>query len=389
MFLRFDRLVSGFLSFNFCGVLILSLVLACCPRTGYGKDNKSSPKHLETLIPSSILLDGATYKREQLLYDFGQIAFSSFIQPNLFPERGLFNPFSNINGGKTDFNPYLFKKEYPWLYEYIFRDLGTPKYFALNKWQSPIRISLGYPNDLNPLRELKGKPVLSTRKYPRLTNDGEPMHEMFLSGPSLEEIPFRIRAEVSKSVLDVLPVLKEITNLPVAFIPPEQETLSNRGNLRIVLFHDVSEWETTFKKGNKVSYIQGLATGYDFRNDIEGEMLTTGVHFTPNMNRQVDGFFLADKSNEIELSICYLWDGHEPQLLSALVSECLLRSLGLPDASYRATNSMLNGWLQGKSNKPPAKISDYDKFIAKLLYDPRLKAGLSPSELFKFLSSLH
>jgi hypothetical protein len=88
---------------------------------------------------------------------FAQIAFSSYIRPNNFvfalppqPPNDLC-ALPSTKWRQVCGRPNEYKESYPWLYEYLYRDKGVPRYFAINKFTGPIRISIGYPNDLFPV----------------------------------------------------------------------------------------------------------------------------------------------------------------------------------------------------------------------------------------------
>jgi len=111
------------------------------------------------LLPARVTLDGKEYTKAELLKDFVNIAFSKQTEKSLGQFSSLSNrPVYPVDfDGSTLLNPKKFKGSYPWFYEYVFRDQGTPPYGVINKWTKPIHISMGFPNDLRPLDEVVTK----------------------------------------------------------------------------------------------------------------------------------------------------------------------------------------------------------------------------------------
>lgn len=144
---------------------------------------KNSPRSEDRppLIPDHVVLDGQDYSRQDLIDAFVEVALSSYIGPNAFPYAPPLPPskilcsVDNLNASTNYPSSYHLKRisatteghllpdtqlcttpdevkqRYPWLYEFVYREHGVPRYFAINKWTSSIRISIGYPEDLTPV----------------------------------------------------------------------------------------------------------------------------------------------------------------------------------------------------------------------------------------------
>jgi len=99
------------------------------------------------------------------------------------------------------------------------------------------------------------------------------------------------------------------------------------------------------------------------------------------------------------LSLCFIWQGHPPEMLKALVRECLLRSMGLPDATALESNGYLDLWndpqkYPRRQKNPkidtisvgeyviPKQLSEYDRYFLSLLYNPVLNPGMSPLDVY-------
>lgn len=130
-------------------------------------------------------------------------------------------------------------------------------------------------------------------------------------------------------------------------------------------------------------------------NSIRRYLLRGAVNFTPDFPYGVDGFLLPNDKNEIEQAFCFISDKLAEQQLRAAVGECLLRSLGLPELSGPIPSKEYYRFLSMNLNpqpnvhpflKIPHIYSEYDHFVARLLYNPNIKAGASYNEVLKFFS---
>ena len=85
------------------------------------------------------------------------------------------------------------------------------------------------------------------------------------------------------------------------------------------------------------------------------------------------------------MAVCYIWEGHPPEILRGLIRECLLRSMGfpgLPNLGYKQL-SLLNSW---NGNEPKPEYVDYlqkpfvllerDQQFLELLYSSKIHAGM-------------
>lgn len=322
------------------------------------------------ILPQEITLSGKYYDRTSLLNEFLNIAFEKYAdeRPDLYhampdSKKTIFP--KSLYAGDDEwpstlrlFMPANFAQQYPWLYEYIYRDLGSPRMLSLNKWKRSVKVSVGYPFELNAQQSGVNE---------------------FLD---YEEVDMQQKQEVlvEDEVKKLAPILRDLTDLPVDYIPHKSETIQNFANLRVI-FTDASRFETAFKKGG-VSWAKAYARNIGpparyFRMEIE-PLLTTSVKFTSRQKDQVDGYFLTNANNEIEYSFCFLSDRHEQSLLRALVKECVLRSMGLPENTSRQKKALLSAWTS--VGKPYPSFTDFDRYMLWILYNPRLKPGMSRIE---------
>ena len=95
---------------------------------------------------------------------------------------------------------------------------------------------------------------------------------------------------------------------------------------------------------------------------------------------------MPDENNNIKFAVCYIWSGHTDEMIKALASECLFRSLGLPDLFSAKGQSLLKDWNKNtdlKSSRSddgiPQHPSAIDKLFVRMLYDPQVRPGMTPA----------
>lgn len=372
------------------GVFILCLALIATFSDQSNSDT-AVPVEQSKLVSEKINVDDKEYDRTQFINAFNNIAFSTYISDNVFPEEQLTYPILKTLPGTVSEAKNI-KDAYPWLYELRYREEGMPKYVAVNKWTKPIRISLGFPNDLKPIRTPTSERYFIYTNFPKQT--------------VLPEVV----ENVKRTINGITPVITELTGLPTSFLEPEKETPSDFADIRIVLVPNIlisanveksretpvyPIWETYFKLGRPsigtstfgqdVSHVQWK----DFRQTIEKQLVQTGIRFTPYSATQVDGYFLVNSKNEIQKAFCYIWQGHTAEIIQLLTQECVVRSLGLPDAASGIGNSLLRLWNDKVPSPPPANwkrpkgLSGLDKLIVKTLYSEKIKPGMTPHDVMK------
>jgi hypothetical protein len=375
-------------------IVLLVLGGSWSPTFAQGNGITTSAELRLKALPEKIKLDGIEYSREQIIRDFSSIAFSSHPPvPDQYPERTLLDPFQA--GERSLLRQEKFKEEYLWLYEFVFREHGFPNYFSINKWVRPITISLNYPFKLNPKRPMKGRAFNSYSDYPRIDENGSIIQEPYLFDRTVSLKNSRIDKLAENIVRDMAPQLTRLTGLPVSYLPPETETEDSYGHIRIIFVDDIDFWPTRFKMGDNTPQLFGSNPGVEFRNVVVQYALPSAVHFTPYADRQVDGFFLSNENNEIEMSFCYIWHRHPQTLIETLLKECLVRSLGLPDAPRGSPHALFGLWNNAEKKNsasiPPlktsAQITDYDSYMIGLLYTQEIRPGMSTMDVFRAFSN--
>jgi len=240
--------------------------------------------------------------------------------------------------------PAGYREKYPWLYEFMYREKGTPRFYAINKWAQPVRISFGFPNDLQPYvsstveknsHDLKSKlPEVNLVKGLNETNKRE------------------VFDWAEEEILSSIPEMQEVTGLDISFVKSETtDSVDNLGNMRIVLYSGRPE-----KNGISPIQFRGAMRNAYFRQYLDVLYLQTAVRFTPETVKQVDGYILPNADNTIGMTFCYVWDGHPKDVLQKFIRECLFRSLGMPGEVYLNDASILSFWNDAGKYKKMKKI---------------------------------
>ena len=267
-------------------------------------------------------------------------------------------------------NEEKYRKFYPWMAPFMFHDTGVPKFAAINKWNKDIQISLGFPNDLKPA----SKYLKEVTQYDLL-------------GASLEydsSKPVENQETVISQIQQIAPILSDLTGLQVTYIPHEKEAEDLFASVRIIIMPGKYELFKIpahhFGMGSNYS-----ASGpYFFFGGIVWTYMPGSVFFTPALDNQAYGYILPDGKNNIQMSFCYIWQGHDEVKLRSLVNECLVRSLGLTNVIYTKEASFLKEWngekhpkSTSKDNSPTdvAQLPELDKKLIKLLYSPNIHSG--------------
>ncbi|GJL49763.1 MAG: hypothetical protein NPIRA01_09900 [Nitrospirales bacterium] len=340
----------------------------------YSYSQEDSGAAPESLLPEQIELDGRTLTKKQILDAFLDIAFTQ----NILLKKGLgqnslsfqIQPDEHIKRSLF-FEPRM-KSEYPWLYPHIYLKHAPPKILSINKWVIPIQVSLGMPNDLRPIT-------------------GQAYHFFKIYNADKTFSPSEDSIVKLKGLIQTI---NEISDISAALAL--EETANHFGNIRIVFVEKEHFKDSEYKhpKYMMVSFSTGGPRTEDFRSFYGAEKkIKTGFVYTAEAEKQVDGYFLTNSKNEIQMAFCYIWSGHPVEMLDALMQECVLRSLGFPEATITTPYSLLGLWNEPEhwlpADKPlleiPSKLSEFDRYMLKILYSPELKPGMDYVEAQKVL----
>ena len=315
------------------------------------------------------------HKPPYLINDFLNIAFS-----NVF--GGAFTKTywdkSSIWTRKDNYRVEIFPKE-AWWDEYINYPNGLPNHNVIHKWTKDIAIGIDWPQREDGRLYTYNNQQLLEHEYER----GRRQHYK----------------SIIRNIPDWLPEIENITGLSVRFILPDQqsERTKDHADIRIVplmpgeainFFH-----YTPFPHGTALHNNPNFFEFY----------YAAAVPFTPKTKTQVYGYILPEKDNSIGMAVCKINPTLPDDLMQSLLSECLLRALGLPNLSGLTDRSLTGHW--NKSHREEIKVrtdikfldhltdksrlfkqpTGYDKFLASVLYCPEVKSGMDKYEVMTAL----
>jgi len=306
-------------------------------------------------------LDVVSYSKQELIKSFFEAAFPKHMWFDNMPQPHRY--FYSVLSGRGAHYKMKYAG-YPWLYEYISREKGLPRFEAFSRWQQQeIKVSLGWP-------------------------------PMAVEQPDWSSF----EALVEKQVQEVSSVIREETGIVLKFVPQSQESQKNFSQIRIV------PDEGLFSSNNKFKSHRGVVDDPYFYEEISGmeqssrptyryfrtfeASLVGAIRFTPMTRAQAEGYFLTDKDNNVTFSVCEIWPEHRPAVLRSLITECLLRSMGIPEMVSEGSPIALGHWNKKEGTSAfPIKISDYDKMMLRLLYCQEIDQSMGRYQLIEKLFS--
>lgn len=263
----------------------------------------------------------------------------------------------------------------PFIAETLLRQEGLPKPFVINKWSQKITVGIDWPRI--ELVDKDGKKLII------------PKFNFAVGGEKTKYYSF-----FEDKIKEIIPDLKKLTGLDIEYISPDdpREISSNFAAMRIVpTFIDK---ENPFKD---TRIFEGMAGALE-------QNFTTGVRIAPTGITQVDGYIIPDHNNNIIFAACKIDPRLEEALVSSLILECMVRSLGLPEiSSYggvlgkRKIDGNLEMLIPAKKQDALLKqktknnytqgLLAYDQVLVQLLYCPDIKSGMSVYDVIKILGS--
>lgn len=148
---------------------------------------------------------------------------------------------------------------------------------------------------------------------------------------------------------------------------------------------------TYFKGDGAIKSLEKIKLDYFLRTpDINQRRFDKVYYFTPNTSfterhghdYHVNGAILHAKENIQLYSGCDIYNNHNDKEISkSLTSECVLRALGLFQFSFNENSLLSQRSLQLENVVWKTKPNEYDLFLLKILYDKRLKSGMTREEV--------
>lgn len=351
-----------FRPFCFCliWVFLLSVGVWWNPKDSVAQEDSTtfelfSHKHIITPLTANLAalrLDDKSYTSEEIIWDFTNVAFSGTL--------------------------WLENEVPPWrsvtlIEEALSKSSIIPRVHVINKWKDDIIVGIGWSHTLSYLNGLDQKASLSY----------------------LEEYGIQVK----QLTQDIFPELEKLTGLRFRFVSPMEESKTNIvANVRII------PTSHTFLH-NRYKMANSLHPDINSHDRVTSYLARQVgfVPYTPYSRSQVDGYFTPRADNSISEAVCRISVLAQGTMLNSLISECLVRALGLPSLSKLSHKSLLGNWNEiadkqsripsdegkaafdfghGEEKYPPPLPSSppsllgYDKKQIELLYCPALKAGM-------------
>ena len=327
------------------------------------------------------------YSQKEILQDFLASVFSADVLNSSY-RRELY-PWHSVNSYSSKES---IKSFYPWIYDHVFPEAGLPKFFAVNKWVASPRISFGMPNDLKVVSKDKS---YANKKHFIFGEDLDLKNINRYSGKKFEAL--------EKHLQSFIKPINAATGLEVKYVPHDKEPYNDYSEIRINLVsreHFFSNNEFKANGRSPLSNVFGIGgpEPKDFRGvaGLESSIKTAFVYSANDdqATRQVDGYFVTNKDNQIKMAFCFIWEGHEHSVLLGLINECVARSMGVPGvvnnkkvkSLFNVWNNASNIWMGREENAiPHITLPSFDRALLQMLYDPRIKPGMDYIEAQKII----
>lgn len=297
-----------------------------------------------------VTLDGIKYSRFDLIRDFLNIAFSKTLwneNTGEYFSKSFEYYVRQLAEKPTDKDrAMLVDSDFPhpeWVRaQYAAMDGNYPKFGVINKWnKTEIDVALGWP-----------------RSYSSDTESKSPLVGV-----------------IADQVQHLAPQIKRVTQIEINFLQPNDPKENGKDYARIrIVFSPM--YDNFFKTLPGLSASRfSLGGGKDKAS--ETDLYWGAVTFTPYSRSNVDGYFLPDAENNIDLAVCRVSPFLPEDILKAVTSECLLRALGLSDISKVNQDSLLGNWNR-----------EYDAFSKIAAFDRDVQEKIENFESFKPLENL-
>ncbi|WP_457811908.1 hypothetical protein [Sinorhizobium meliloti] len=294
--------------------------------------------------------ENTSKKRATLLWDFSNVAFSDvrWLEDSEDASNSVANILDAVRGTQRPDSLKSQTSLVGWL-EPFAELTHLPKHNVINKWATVPSVGFDWPRN--------GEDRLSAAAMKRHSELADEY------------------AKIADIVAKTVPALSKATGLPITATTIEDpvETTPNFAAIRIVIAE-------TGPVRNAIKYLRKPFDQDERRFELR---LAKAVRFTPEARAQVEGFLLVSEQNEIKGAVCYVSPQIvDTELLAPLVSECLVRALGLPSLSKTNDDALVGQW-----NALLASISKVQHLDG---LDATLTSGLKrtwDNEFSKYLAS--
>ena len=297
-------------------VLVLFICIFALHTRAYAEDicAKEGAKPQENIFESikkyhnsrTYILDGEKYTRDRLIMDFMNAAYSRHIlkQQHILSNKnhwffGFFDAATPEKLGKQ------LKRHPEQFSEYIFRRQGRPKFAVLNRWKKDMRVGL----ELNDISD-------------------QGHHKKLL-------------LEMSPHIQSLSEAISPLSGRKIVFIGEVNDCLAD-----VDICISITD---AFSEDNRFKAFKNKETGHYVPISDQGfysleNFFSDAVQFTPTSKSQVRGYFISDNQNNINFAACQIWPYMDTGMMKALMTECMLRSMGLSDLVLGSNSSALRAW---------------------------------------------
>ena len=338
----------------------------------------------------NVVLDNKGYSREELIDDFLNVAFSdtpwnadagvedlkNFHKAYVLPQPTLWERVKKYFIDSPSFDDSYMARHF----FYKHRRKPSPEALMqrnlITKWgMNELKYGIDWPVDT----------ILSKAEAKYVYGPNSPYEG--ISGPQLK--PSEVLLEqydvfynhIVRSIVDLM----KFTDRDMSVLKPDSyiDRSVDHARIRIVPY-------TRWRPRSWLVYDY-----HDFSPDTHEARLMNGVLFQSYTRGVIDGYLLPVKDHSVDMAICKVMPNMEEERVSALLNECMVRTLGLPGFSFNA-NSLLSHWHTDEGIVDIAKrsitrveiaqedvdffsrkIPEYDRFMIALLYCPQIKSGMT------------
>lgn len=305
------------------------------------------PQSVHALQENGINLD-----TERNVAKFLSAAFSDKVWNQELSEEDFAKSLYTFKGGARagDVLYERTKRQAPWLADHIYWKNGLAKANGLHKWNSRFSVAFGFPDYDGGKRE-------------------DWQYSANGSGYN-ENLDYAAYPKIKLAVKTLLPEIEKLSGLPASFLElgSRIDTTHEYARVRIL---PVPRALSRRAPSLLQDHPYGWYPSFDLHRLWSGN-LSDGPH------DKLQVIYLPAKSYDLDLVLCFISTAVPNDVLSALVSECVIRSLGLP-GKVSDKKSLLGNWQEGKKSSP-VTMSAVDAAMIKTLYRKEIESGMDKRE---------
>lgn len=293
------------------------------------------PVAAETMV-KSFVLDDRTYTKEEIIVDFLNVAFSDlewnadageedrqkilnyYISKNPKLTKSWRDYFFDSNTEANQNKGKYINKLVPWLSPHLAKNMDAPlnERNVIAKWPgTTLSIGIDWPRYTLSKENPYGRYAPKAYTTPYTPRGFGQYYDLLLA-----------KAEAQTKAL------ANATGLDIRVVPPDSMVETNQNFPRIRIVPDTVKSVRAWEQGDS-----------NYHPVIDEESLLNGILFQSYTHNYFDGYLLPDSHYDLDLTICKIDPTLEDRFLTALINECLIRSLGFPGIS-KNPHSLLSFW---------------------------------------------